>query len=128
MVRPEPHVPVIVRLLFVIPAERVAAAFRSVLVEEDPREEPPRRLDPRRGRAGSLVRDHQDVKAGFPDRTFVGRRKDLVAVCAVMRQDYPGRAPPAPAHPVDMNRNLLPLGLAIVQDVDFLSNELRNPD
>jgi len=44
VVRPEPDVLVIVGFLFVIPAERVAAAFRGGRVEEDPREVTPRNI------------------------------------------------------------------------------------
>jgi hypothetical protein len=79
VVRPEPHVSIIVRFLFVIPAERVAAVLCSVRVEEDPREVTPRRFNAGRGCAGALVRYHQHVKARLADRAFVGRRKDLIA-------------------------------------------------
>jgi hypothetical protein len=56
VVRPKPDIPVIVRFLFVIPAERVAAVLSGFRVEEYPREVTPRRFNPRRGRAGALVR------------------------------------------------------------------------
>ena len=48
VVRPEPDIPVIGRLLFMIPADRVASGFRGFLVEEDPREVTPtdRRSEP----------------------------------------------------------------------------------
>jgi hypothetical protein len=100
VVRPEPHVSVIVRFLFVIPAERVAAVLSSVRIEENPREVTPSGFNAGRGRAGALVLDHQDVKLRFADCAFVGRRKDLGAGHAVVRQDYPGFAPAARAHPI----------------------------
>jgi shikimate dehydrogenase-like protein len=112
----------------VIPADRVAAVFRGIRVEEDPRKEPPRRLDPRRGRAGALIWDNQDVKASFPDRAFVRPRKHLVAVRAVVRQDHPGFAPASIPHPLQMHRERLPLRFVIVQDVNFLPDELSDPD
>jgi hypothetical protein len=84
VVRAEPYVPVIIRSLLVIPAERVAPRFGCVRVEEDPREVPPRGFNSSLSRAGALVRDHQDVKASLADRAFVGRRKDLIAVRIVM--------------------------------------------
>jgi hypothetical protein len=62
-VRPEPHVSIIVRPLFVIPAERVAAWFSRFRVEENPREVTPSRFNSSRGRAGALVWDHQHIKA-----------------------------------------------------------------
>ena len=55
VVRPEPDVSIIVRSLFVIPAERIAPGFRGVRVEEYPREVPPSRFNSRLGRAGALV-------------------------------------------------------------------------
>ena len=67
VVRPEPHVAVIVRFLFVIPAERVTAVLCSVRVEENTREVTPSGFNAGRGRAGALVRYHQDVKLRFAD-------------------------------------------------------------
>lgn len=52
VVRPEPDVSIIVRFLFVVPADRVAAGFRSVSVEEDSREEAPSGFNSRLGGAG----------------------------------------------------------------------------
>ena len=74
VVGPEPYVPIIVGLLFVIPAERVAAVLCGSRVEEYPREVTPSSFNSGRGSARALVRYHQDVKAGFPDRAFVRRR------------------------------------------------------
>jgi len=64
VVRPEPDVSIIVRFLFVVPADRVAAGFRNVSVEEDSREEAPSGFNSRLGRAGqtfypSLEPNHQ---------------------------------------------------------------------
>ncbi|WP_433995717.1 tyrosine-type recombinase/integrase [Bradyrhizobium tropiciagri] len=72
VVRPEVEFPVIVRALFVIPAQRVTPGFRGVSVEANAREVPPGRLNPRRGCAGALVRYHQHVKAGFAKRRLAG--------------------------------------------------------
>ena len=65
VVWPEPDVSIIVGFLFVIPAQRVAAGFGGGVVEEDPREVAPSRLNACRGRAGALVGHHEHVKAGF---------------------------------------------------------------
>ena len=53
VVRSKADVSIIVRLLFVIPADRVAAAFRGRLVEEDPWEVTPGCLNAGRGSAGT---------------------------------------------------------------------------
>jgi len=58
VVRAEPDIPIIVRILFVIPADRVSAAFRGFSVEEDPGEMPPGCLNASHRRAGALVWDH----------------------------------------------------------------------
>ena len=62
MIGSEPDVSIIGRLLFVIPADRVAAAFRGFLVEEDPREVTPSSFNESRGCARDLVWYTQDVK------------------------------------------------------------------
>jgi hypothetical protein len=55
VVWPEPDVSIIVGFLFVIPAQRVAAGFGGGVVEEDPREVAPSRLNACRGRAGAWL-------------------------------------------------------------------------
>jgi hypothetical protein len=107
VVRSEPDVPVIVRFLFVIPAERVAAFLSSVSIEENPREVTPSGFNAGRGRAGALVLGHRHVKLRFADCGFVGRRKDLVAGRAVVGQDYPGFAPAARASNLGGRRAVL---------------------
>jgi hypothetical protein len=67
VVRPEPDVSIMVGLLFVIPADRVAAVLCGFLVEEDPREQAPSRLNARRGRALPLVRNNEHVESGLAD-------------------------------------------------------------
>jgi hypothetical protein len=76
LVRPEPHVPVIVRFLFVVPAEGVAP---GVLVEEDPRNEAPS------GQCGSRLRRRAGSVSSGRHCAFVGRRKDLIAGRAIVR-------------------------------------------
>jgi hypothetical protein len=101
---PKPDVALHRPTVFVVPGDRVAPVFRGVGIEEDPREEAPSGFNSRRGRALPLVRDREHVKASLADRAFVGRRQILVAVRAVMRQDYPGRAQSSAnrtARPVD---------------------------
>src|SRR3954471_15340998 len=75
VVRPEPDVSIIVRLLFMIPAERVAAAFCGFRVEEYPPKEAPSLFNAGGGRALPLVRNNEHIKAGLADRAFVGGRK-----------------------------------------------------
>jgi hypothetical protein len=54
VVRPEADVSIVVGVIFVIPAQRVAAAHRGVLVEEYPREVPPCRFNAHRGSPGAI--------------------------------------------------------------------------
>src|SRR3954471_23323412 len=61
VVRPEPDVSIIVRLLFMIPAERVAAAFCGFRVEEYPPKEAPSLFNAGGGRALPLVRNNEHI-------------------------------------------------------------------
>jgi hypothetical protein len=71
VVRPEPDVTIIVRSLFMIPAERITPRFSRFRVEEYPRKVPPRGFNSSLGRARTLVRYHQHIKTGFADCAFV---------------------------------------------------------
>lgn len=57
----------------------------------------------------ALVGHDKDVGLRFA-RAFVGRRKDFITVCAVMRQDDLGFAPAARELPIQINRERLLFG------------------
>lgn len=57
----------------------------------------------------ALIGHDKDVGLRFA-RAFVGRRKDFITVCAVMRQDDLGFAPAARALPIQINRERLLFG------------------
>jgi hypothetical protein len=84
VVRPKADVSIIVRFFSWYVARGIATIACGVLVEEDPREEVPTSFKCGRGRAGALVRYHQDVKLRFADRAFGGRRKHLFTGGAVV--------------------------------------------
>src|SRR5690349_7498782 len=102
MVRTQSNAALIVRALFLIPAERFAASFCRCFVEANNREQPAHRLDTHGGSASTLVRDHFDVTAGLAESAGVRDVMNAVVGVAVVGQHAECLVPPSIAHPLHM--------------------------
>src|SRR3546814_6886324 len=72
--------------------------------------------------------DLLDRKARLPQRALVSRLKNLLMRRAIVGQDAESGFIVIGAQPLDMRGERLPHSLIIVEEANFLADELDNPD
>jgi hypothetical protein len=103
VVRPEPHVAIIVRPLFVIPAERVAARFGGFRVKEDPREVTPSSFNAADAAPAPWFGITSTSNCASRIALSYDVANTLSPAAPSCGQDHPGFAPSPIAHPLQMD-------------------------
>ena len=114
--------------LFVIPADSIKAGTGCLFVEPDAWEQTPCSLNALHRRAFALVLYCKSLETGCAHMIFETDASNCVCVGTVVRQNTKNIAPVSSSKPIQMGSERLTLRFIVVQDSNFSSDELGDPD